>query len=178
MTETADRMNSHSKARKRTLMTVSGDLRHRSASATGRSVDEHPGGPDLDPRALPRATAWRTFWPLTVMPLVEPRSTMSICGPAGALLDPDLGVPPRDARIVDPEVGLAAAADHQAGRLQRVPGAVDLEHERRPGAYAGASAGPSARRSALGPAGSGSATPATAWEATVKRPVGSGGCPA
>src|SRR5687768_2432050 len=48
ITETADRMNSHSRARKSTLMTV------RAISdmwlSTGRGVDQHAGGSDLDPR--------------------------------------------------------------------------------------------------------------------------------
>ena len=41
--------------------------------------------------------------------------------------DGELDVPPAHAGVVDPQVGLGAAADDQAGRLQRVPGAVDLE---------------------------------------------------
>ena len=50
--------------------------------------------------------------------------------------DLELDVPPADAGVVDAHVGLGAAADDQAGRLQRVPGAVDLED--RPGpAYLG-----------------------------------------
>ena len=39
----------------------------------------------------------------------------------------ELDVPAAHAGVVDPQVGLGAAADHEAGRLQRVPGAVDLE---------------------------------------------------
>ena len=46
ITDTADRMNSHSSARKSTLMIVS------AISDTGdrpAGMDEHPGRPDLDP---------------------------------------------------------------------------------------------------------------------------------
>src|SRR5687768_16703873 len=41
--------------------------------------------------------------------------------------DLELEVAPAHAGVVDPQVGLGAAADHQAGRAQRVAGAVDLE---------------------------------------------------
>ena len=92
-------------------------------------MDEHPGRPDLDPRPLAAATACRTLWPLTVMPFVDPRSTMSMVLRARPA-DPDLGVAPGDAGVVDPQVGLGAAADDQARRLQRVARAVHLEHQR------------------------------------------------
>ena len=47
-------------------------------------------------------------------------------------VDPDLGVPAGDSGVVDSQVGLAAATDHQSRRLQRMPSAIDLEHKRRP----------------------------------------------
>ena len=47
-------------------------------------------------------------------------------------IHPDLGVPARNARVVDPQVSLAATADDQSRRLQRMPRAVDLEDQRRP----------------------------------------------
>ena len=50
--------------------------------------------------------------------------------------DLELDVPAADARVVDPQVGLGAAADDQPGRVQRVPGAVDLE-QRAGAAYLG-----------------------------------------
>ena len=51
MTETAERMNSHSKARKATLMIVRA-ISDMAVSSSGGSVDEHSGGADLDPCSL------------------------------------------------------------------------------------------------------------------------------
>src|SRR5688500_7115467 len=42
---------------------------------------------------------------------------------------PDLRVPARDSGVIDAQVGLATATDHQSRRLQWMPGAIDLEHE-------------------------------------------------
>ena len=48
----------------------------------------------------------------------------------------ELDVPPAHAGVVDPDVGFGAAPDDQAGRLERVPGLVDLEDRAGP-AYLG-----------------------------------------
>src|SRR5829696_8094572 len=42
---------------------------------------------------------------------------------------PDLRVPARDPGVVDAQVGLAPATDHQSRRLQWMPRAVDFEHK-------------------------------------------------
>ena len=62
------------------------------------------------------------------MPLVEPRSWTEIADAAvGGLVDVELDVPAAHAGVVDAEVGLGAAPDDQARRLERVAGPVHLE---------------------------------------------------
>ena len=76
------------------------------------------------------SAACSTRLPLTRTPLVEPRSCTVIRGGAAevlGLLDPDLDVLARDARVVDAQVGVVAAADHDAGGRQREVLAVELE---------------------------------------------------
>src|SRR4029079_7691308 len=51
---------------------------------------------------------------------------------AAVVVDPDLGVAPRDAGVGDPQVGVVASADDDAGRQQRVALAVDLDRRRGP----------------------------------------------
>ena len=68
-----------------------------------------------------RRGACVTCWLSTTMPLVEPRSETY-----GGSPDPDLGVPARHRRVVDPQVDVRAPA-HGGDRLgQHVPRAVDL----------------------------------------------------
>ena len=82
--------------------------------------------------------------------------------------DPNLGMTAGDTWVVDPQVGVAAAADDQAGRLQRVPGAVDLQHQRGP-----PDRGVAGRAVALGDAGHrlGAHGEAAGREAAVQREV-------
>ena len=75
-------------------------------------------------------------WPSTSMPLVEPRSrTRSSRSPPEP---PTWNSMCRRLMpgVVDPDVGLGAAADDHRRRVQRVLGAVDLDERRRP-AYLG-----------------------------------------
>ncbi len=41
-------------------------------------------------------------------------------------------MPSGDSWVIDPQIGIAAAADYQPWRLQRMPGAIDLQHKGRP----------------------------------------------
>src|SRR6476659_8438785 len=98
------------------------------------AVDEHPvGGPEVDHADVG----------------------------AGAVVGvhSDLCVPARDARVVDPQVRLGAAADHDAGRVERVLHPVDLEdHGGAP--YGGVGDGPFGDRRDLGQRGAAHPEPA------------------
>src|SRR5215213_158746 len=127
ITETADRMKSQSRARNSTLRTVRA-ISDMDRSASGGCVDEHPRGADLNPRSLSQR---RTLH-------LVPVDRDSVGGtevhdvdvlPVGGFADSNLSMQSGDAGIADPQVGLRAAPDGQPGRLQRVSGAVDFEHE-------------------------------------------------
>ncbi len=106
------------------------ELRHRPPSSTIRTTSVV--WPTWTREPLCRV-ARGTLRPSTWMPLVDPMSCTSINGSAVALRHHrELGVRPADPGVVDPQAGLAAATDHQPGRLQRVAGAVDLEYGARP----------------------------------------------
>ena len=65
--------------------------------------------------------------PSTSMPLVEPEVLDADADLAARLVDDELHVAAADAGVVDAQVGLRATAGDEAGRLQGVTRAVDLE---------------------------------------------------
>ena len=92
-------------------------------------MDEHSGRPDLDPCSLVQGGL---FHLLTIHrdPIggtkIDDVDLELRAGSGYANLGMTSGYP----GVIDSQVGVAAATDHQPRRLQRVPGAIDLEYQR------------------------------------------------
>src|SRR5918995_1779731 len=124
ITEIADSTKIHRIARNamRIRKRVSSDIPAPGLVTSAVDADRHLGVADADrrPVAQPGASHLR---PVDEDPVG--RAEVDRLHTVDA--DLELEVAPADAGVVDPQVGLGAAADHQAGRAQRVAGAVDLE---------------------------------------------------
>src|SRR5688500_7410206 len=120
MTCTATITNSHSTARKPSRMTVRVSSDIAPASPFGLPVNDGGAAHD-DPRAVAERSAGG----------VLPVHHDAVGGPE--ILDrrgrsgPDLTVPARDAGVVDPHVGVGAAAQHQRRAGDLMASAVDLD---------------------------------------------------
>ena len=88
-------------------------------------MDEHSGGSDLDPCSILQGGLLDL---LSVHHNAVGRTKIDDVDAElrTGRIDSDLGVPAGNSRVVDAQIGLTAAADHQARRLQRMPCAVDF----------------------------------------------------
>src|SRR6478672_6790326 len=124
MTEIADSTKIQRIARNAARMRkrVSSDIPASGLVASAVDPDGHLGVPDLDRGAVAQPG------PADLRPVDEDAvGGAEVHGLDAVDGDLELDVAPAHARVVDPEVGLGAATDHQAGRAQRVARAVDLE---------------------------------------------------
>ena len=90
-------------------------------------ADRHRGVPDLDDGAVLERGLLDT---LTVDEYAVGRAEVDDADPGDRVPGEhaDLGVPARDTRVVDPQVGLGAASDHDAWGIEWVLHPVHLEH--------------------------------------------------
>src|SRR6478609_1336438 len=134
ITEIAERTKIQRMARNamRIRKRVSSDIPAPGLVSPAVDADRHLGVADADRRAVAQAGASH-LRPVDQDPVG--RAEVDRLDAVDAHLE--LEVAPAHAGVVDPQVGLGAPADHQAGRAQRVAGAVDLE-----GGVGGPRAGP------------------------------------
>src|SRR5690349_6858807 len=146
MTCTATITNSHSTARKPSRMTVRVSSDIAPASPFGLPVNDGGAAHD-DPRAVAERSAGG------VLPVhhdaVGGAEILDRRGRTG----PDLAVPAGDAGVVDPHVGLGAAAQHECRAGDLVAGAVDLDPVAGAGPGLWGSGRSGARSGALGAGG-------------------------
>src|SRR5437763_5213305 len=112
--------NSHSTARKPNRMTVRVSSDIAPASPFGLPVNDGGTAHD-DPRAVAETSA------SGVLPVHHDAVGGTQILDRGGRSDPDLTVTPGHTRVVDPHVGVGAAAQHQRRTRDLVTGAVDLD---------------------------------------------------